>query len=249
MKLLRRKASGPRCRSRSRNRRAGEGRKRLGYDESFPGGQSKEVVKADIESKTKKVPYTFAEFWTDVKIIWNFIFERFREKNNQRQHILRKRQLWIKKCNCIMEQWKQDISKRRAILIGKSSISIAPKRYKHGKGEQRVARYYVLRPGFDYTLEVGRHASPNKPPNLTADPRIHGRPRKQESRKTSEFRYLPPTPRQTEDIRKMNSRWQKIGKKRKTSEGQKEEKADPWCSLCMATGGNLARCSGCKRIR
>ena len=248
-RLLRSKVQGARCRSRSRNRRAGEGRKRLGYDESFPASsQQKEVAKADIESKTKKVPYTLVEFWTEVKMIWNFIFKWFREKNDRRKNILRNQQLWIKKCNCIMEQWRQETSKRRVQLIGKSSISIAPERNNQRKREQKVARHYVLRPGFDFTLEVCPRPSPNKPHNLTAGERIHGGPRKKGGSKSSEFRYLPPTPRQTEDIRKMNRRWQEIGKKGKPSQSQKEA-VDPWCSLCLATGGNLARCSGCRRIR
>ena len=248
---LRSKASSPRCRSRSRSRKVGEGRKRLGYDESFPGGQPKEVLKADIELRTKKVSYTLVEFWTDLKMIWNFIFECFREKNDQRQNILRKRQIWFKKCNCIMEQWRQETTNRRSMLRVKGSIPIAhTERNNERKGEQREARQYVLRSGYDYTLEVGPHPGPKKTSNLTAaDPRIYGGPREQEGSKSSKFRNLPPTSGQIEDIPKISSsRWQKIGKRRKASGSQKEA-AEPRCSLCLATGGHLARCSGCRRIR
>ena len=232
LRLLRSKASAPRC------RRVCEGRKRLSYDESYPVSQAKEVLKQDIDSRAKKLPYTLVEFWTDLKMIWNFIFECFREKDCKRQYILRERQMWIKKCNDIMKQWRQETTKRKAMLADQSSNSIGPDR----KGEQRVARHFVLRYGYDYTLEVGPYASPNEPSNLTAEPN------EQEGTKTSEFRYLPPSFGQIEDIPKMTSRWGKIVKKMKTSQRLKEV-AGLRCSLCLATGGHLARCSGCRKIR
>ena len=233
LRLLKSKASGPRC------RRVCEGRKKLSYDESYPVSQAKEVLKPDIDSRAKKVPYTLVEFWTDLKMIWNFIFECFREKDYQRQNILRERQIWIKKCNDIMKQWREESTKRKAMLVDQSSISIAPERNDQRKGEQRVARHFVLRYGYDYTLEVG----PSIPSNLTGDPN------KEEGTKTSEFRHLPPTFGQIEGIPKTTCGWQKIVKKRKTSQSLKEVAELTRCSLCLATGGQLARCGGCRRIR
>ena len=230
------KATSPRCRSRSRSRRVGEGRKRLGCEESFP----KEVVKADIDSRAKKVAYTLVEFWTDLKMIWNFIFECFREKNDQRQNILRKRQLWIKKCKCIMKQWRQETTNR--MLRGKSSIPIfQTERNNVRKGEQREMRQYVLRSGYDYTLEVGPRIGPRKTSNLrAAESRMNGGPRGSKSRTSGQIEDIPKNKMTTS-----SSRWQKVGKRRKASGSEKEER----CSLCLATGGHLARCSGCRRIR
>ena len=242
------KASIPRCRSRSKSRRAGEGRRRLGYEENFPGGQPKEVLKADIEPRTKKVAYTLVEFWTDLKMIWNFIFECFREKNHRRKNILRKRQIWVKKCKYMMEKWRQETNKRRSMLGGKSTIPIVEaKRNKERKGEEREGRQYVLRSGYDYTLEVGPHAGAKKTAHLTAtDGRFYGGSREQGGSKNSKFKNLPPNYSHIKDIPKMttSSRLQKIGKRRKMREA-----AEPRCSLCLATGGHLARCSGCRSIR
>ena len=231
------KATSPRCRSRSRSRRVGEGRKRLGCDESFP----KEVVKADIDSRAKKVAYTLVEFWTDLKMIWNFIFECFREKNDQRQNILRKRQLWIKKCKCIMKQWRQETTNR--MLRGKSSIPIfQAERNNVRKGEQREVRQYVLRSGYDYTLEVGPRIGPKKTSNSrTAESRMYGGPKLQGGNKSRTSGQIADIPKMTTS----SSRWQKVGKRRKASGSEKEAR----CSLCLATGGHLARCSGCRRIR
>ena len=209
----------------------------MGYHDQ---SQPKEVLKNDKNTKTEKVAYTLVEFLTDLKIIWNFIFEWFREKNDKRQNILRKRQLWIKKCNCIMEQWKQEITKKRSTLKVKSSIPIARERNKERKGKQRQ---YVLKSGYDYTLEVG----PKKTTNLTAaDHRsyAHGGLREQGGGKSSEFRNLP-TRSRIEDIPKNTSI--RLQRRRKMSGSQKE--LAERCSLCLATGGHLAKCSGCRRIR
>ena len=72
-------------------------------DERFPDSQAKGVLKesmADANSEpTKRVPYTVIEFWTDLKTIWNFVFECFCEKVYRQENTLRKQKLWIKKCN------------------------------------------------------------------------------------------------------------------------------------------------------
>ena len=235
---VRSKATSLRCRSRSR-RRIGDGKTRLGCEESFPG--PKEVVKADIDSRAKKVAYTLVEFWTDLKMIWNFIFECFREKNDQRQNILRKRQIWIKKCKCIMKQWRQETTNR--MLRGKSSIPIfQTERNNVRKGEQREMRQYVLRSGYDYTLEVGPRIGPKKTSNSrTAESRMYGGPKLQGGNKSRTSGQIADIPKMTTS----SSRCQKVGKRRKASGSEKEER----CSLCLATGGHLARCSGCRRIR
>ena len=46
------------------------------------------VAMAEIEPRTKKMPYTLVEFWSDLEIIWNFIYEAFKEKKTELEGIV-----------------------------------------------------------------------------------------------------------------------------------------------------------------
>ena len=234
--------AGPRC----KRVMMGNARRMLDNNERFPDSQTKGVLKeseTDANSeKTKRVPYTVIEFWTDLKTIWNFVFECFCEKVYRQENILRKRKLWIKKCNDIMEQWKREISKRKSSTIGKNSTSITPEKSKNKKGKQGlVTRQYLLRPGYDYTLEVHPIANKNNPFHSMEKSRDH-----QGSKETSEFRCLPPAHGQIKDLPQTTRIWKQ--KKMKMFEGNRHV-GELWCSLCLATGGQLARCRGCRRVR
>ena len=106
----------------------------------------------EIEPKTKKLPYTLVEFWSDLEIIWNFIYEAFKEKNLQREIMGKKRQLWIKKCNQILQKWRKETIKKRFLSRDESSLPDAVvERNGHEKYKQS---FFVLRSGHDYNLEV-----------------------------------------------------------------------------------------------
>ena len=113
---------------------------------------------------------------------------------------------------------------------------------KNKKGKQGlVTRQYLLRPGYDYTLEVQPMANKNNPFHSMEKSRDH-----QGSKETSEFRCLPPAHGQIRDLPQTTRIWKQ--KKMKMFEGNRHV-AELWCSLCLATGGQLARCRGCRRVR
>ena len=196
----------------------------------------------EIEPKTKKSPYTLVEFWSDLEIIWNFIYETLKEKNRQRQIMGKKRQLWIKKCNQILQKWRKETIKKRFLSRDESSLPDAVVE-RNGHKKYKL-RFFVLRSGHDYNLEVvscadEKRRKPNQTENLKRENCCQG------SKVTSPTPSLGQIERISAERR---GKWQQIGKKmRRTEKGKEAE--EQRCALCLARGGHLARCRGCRRVR
>ena len=204
--------------------------------------ESLSVAMTEIEPKTKKMPYTLVEFWSDLEIIWNFIYEALKEKNRQRQIMEKKRQLWIKKCNQFLHKWRKETIQKRFLSRDKSSSpDAAVERNGHKKYK---LRFFVLRSGHDYNLEVvpcvdKNRGNPNLTENLKRENCCKG------------FEVTSPTPSlgQIEKISaERKGMWQQIGKRMRRAEKGKEAE-EVRCALCLARGGHLARCRGCRRVR
>ena len=196
----------------------------------------------EIEPKKKKMLYTLVENWSDLKIIWNFIYETLKEKYRQRQIMGKKTQLWIKKCNQILQKWRKETIKKRFLSQDESSLPDAVvERNGHKKYKQR---FFVLRSGHDYNLEVvprvdKKRRKPNLTESLKRENCCHGSKVTSPSPTLGQIEKIPP---------ERKGMWHQIGKKkRRTEKGKKAEELR--CALCLAGGGHLAKCRGCRRVR
>ena len=191
----------------------------------------------EIEPKTKKSPYTLVEFWSDLEIIWNFIYETLKEKNRQRQIMGKKRQLWIKKCNQILQKWRKETIKKRFLSRDERLL---PDAVVERNGHKKFKlRFFVLRSGHDYNLEVVPCVDKKRrKPNLTENL----------NRENCSDVTSPPFGHIEKISAERKGKWQQIGKKmRRTEKGKEAEELR--CALCLARGGHLARCRGCRRVR
>ena len=204
--------------------------------------ESLSVAMTEIEPKTKKMPYTLVEFWSDLEIIWNFIYETLKEKNRQRQVMGKKRQLWIKKCNQILQKWRRERIKKR--FLSRDEISLPDALVERNGRKKYKLRFFVLRSGHDYNLEVVPCVDKKRrKPNLTEN-------QKRENCCLGPKVTSPsPSLGQIEKISaERKGKWHQIGKKvRRTEKGKEAEEV--CCALCLAHGGHLARCRGCRRVR
>lgn len=200
------------------------------------------VAMVEIEPRTKKLPYTLVEFWSDLEIIWNFIYETLKEKNRQRQVMGKKRQLWIKKCNQILQKWRRERIKKR--FLSRDEISLPDALVERNGRKKYKLRFFVLRSGHDYNLEVVPCVDKKRrKPNLTEN-------QKRENCCLGPKVTSPsPSLGQIEKISaERKGKWHQIGKKvRRTEKGKEAEEV--CCALCLAHGGHLARCRGCRRVR